>query len=497
MEELRDYQHEALIKAWQSLHTHGRALICLPCGVGKTVIFKHLIKQMDVKTLVLFSKVDLVRQSAKVIGDSCGVYCSTLNKRELHKKVVCASVQSVKKLDLSEFKLVVIDEVHNFNQDKGEYLKIAQLMKAKVAGFTATPFNPSGYIYGRDKFFPEVTYQKPLKYFFENKYLVIPTMKASNEQFDTSKLKIRMGEYDSKSIDLMVSDVNKAIRQVEDALPRIKDRKKVVWACCNISHATIIQSILKSKEETATIIHSKLNQEQRDSNLASFERGTTKHLVFVTIVSEGYDYPAIDTVILLRPTRSPRLYVQTVGRGLRLSEGKESCLVLDYGKVIAELGPIDKPAVFDRARGGPTKQRQILMKFCKGCLEYVPLATTICPECDYEFIQEKSYDKNLTTMHESGSILSGEVMRDKISRYVISDYVSKNGNRCKMISYYTDLMSPPIKEYFLETADYAMKKYKKRIYDLGLDNEKFIRYKKEGKYFNVIGLDYDRKRVRE
>jgi hypothetical protein len=97
--------------------------------------------------------------------------------------------------------------------------------------------------------------------------------------------------------------------------------------------------------ERAVCVHSLMKSAEQTDALREFEQGDTRHLVFVSKVSEGYDFPAIDAVVLFRPMRSPTLYIQTVGRGLRLHPDKSDCLVLDYGKVVSHCGRLDRPVV--------------------------------------------------------------------------------------------------------------------------------------------------------
>jgi len=95
----------------------------------------------------------------------------------------------------------------------------------------------------------------------------------------------------------------------------------------------------------ATCVHSKMVRRDETAALEAFTKGDARHMVFVTKLSEGFDYPATDAVILMRPMRSPTLMIQTIGRGLRLAPEKKDCLVLDYGQTIRHCGSLDRPVV--------------------------------------------------------------------------------------------------------------------------------------------------------
>lgn len=501
MIELRDYQHECLVAIWRALYEEKRALAVMPTASGKTEVFKALCEQFDGRVLILVNKIKLVKQTAKRVGDSCGVFCASLKRKEIFNKIVVASVQSLRGIDLNDFDLIIIDEVHNVDEKAGRFFQILDKLKdKKIAGFTATPFRNDGYIYGAERLFSKVTYSKTVKEMIENNYLVKPILRGSDVQFDTSKLSIKMGEYDSKSIDDLVKSESKAILQVNDALSKLEGRKKIVWSCANIEHAQMISTILKTKEETATSVHSKQSLLEQEQAISSFENGTTRHMTFVTIVSEGYDYPPIDAVVLMRPTRSPRLYIQTVGRGLRLAENKKDCLILDYGRVVAELGPIDNPKVIKQV-GKLTKEERSKneMKFCPACFTYMPIQCSYCEFCKHEFAPKDPL-KNLTKKSdESSSILSPKeekIFFEKIKDFRVNfDHVSKNGNKCIKITYIPeDIFADSINEYFMQNVYWAQINYKKRVEKLnslkdGFVKELILSYKKD-KYIKVVDLKY-------
>ncbi len=180
--------------------------------------------------------------------------------------------------------------------------------------------------------------------------------------------------------------MEKLKRQCEDIVVRTQDRRAVAIACCSIDHARRVHALLGP---SAVLVTSADAFEEREFELDEFTSGRAKYLVFVSIVSEGFDHPPIDCVVLLRPTRSACLYVQTVGRGLRTSPGKTELLVLDYGHVVSNCGPLDRP--FVRQGHGrpsiPTTPLDIRIVHCKGCGEfYFPEAGTYppCPRCQHD-----------------------------------------------------------------------------------------------------------------
>jgi len=128
--------------------------------------------------------------------------------------------------------------------------------------------------------------------------------------------------------------------------------------------------------------------------LKRFKDGDLKYLVNVNVLTTGFDAPNIDCVVLLRPTNSPGLFYQMVGRGFRLHSSKENCLVLDFGGNILRHGPVDDLQIKESDQGdgeAPAKE-------CPECQEVIHAAYATCPECGHEFPPCENCGK-----HPSGS----------------------------------------------------------------------------------------------
>jgi DNA repair protein RadD len=120
----------------------------------------------------------------------------------------------------------------------------------------------------------------------------------------------------------------------------------------------------------------------REKAIADFKSGKLRCLINVNVLTTGFDHPAVDLVALVRATASTGLYVQMVGRGTRIADGKENCLILDYGQNVERHGFIDQVKPKDKMSSGdgeaPTKQ-------CESCQTMVHAACQICPECGFQF----------------------------------------------------------------------------------------------------------------
>lgn len=460
-------------------------------GLGKTEILIALIKRSiearsDIKVCFIVNKLGLLSQTVsriqRALGDVVSVYSG--KEKDLTKQIVVASIQSLHKRNVP-FNLVILDEAHNVNQTEGMYYKFISNLapKTKVVACTATPFRADGYIYGEDKWFNKPCFSKGLEWSIENKFLVPPTCKRVKEKFDTRKLKIRMGDYDMASLNELVSDKDKLVSQVEDALPQLTGRHTIIWACINIKHAEAITAILTAAGEDVSILHSKQDNAESSYNKYMFECGIHRHLVFVTIVSEGYDHPPIDAVVLMRPTRSPIMYIQVIGRGLRLSEGKNNCLVLDYGGVIENLGPLHDPVISTKKKN-KKGVIEIKMKFCTHCYEYCELKAKVCPCCEEPFPEPEVNLKNLTTKAYQ------ETHHTLMVVGITTDlYTAKSGNECNRITYhFQELFFERVVEYYVISSYKARMFLQNRLSELEVGE---VDFDKTPSYYTVEPIAFD------
>jgi len=460
----RDYQLEAVAAVWAKIKKADNALVVLLMGTGKGRISAMLMMQSwrakpDIRIDFIVNRVELLDQTVRVLGefftdDQLGTY--TGKKKQLGRMITVGTIQSLHRVEREPPNLIILDEVHNVSDlPESAYRKYVasnyeRNPKLKVVGLTATPYRSNGYIYGeKTSMFDSVTYERDLRWALEKGILVIPRMKRVEEQFDASDVKIVAGDYDQGELERLTNDLEKVRAQVADALPRLIGRKKIVWACTGIKHSELLAAVLRENGEDAVAYHSKL--ESRGPVMDHW-KAKGRHLTFISIIKEGFDFPPIDAVCLCCPTRSPVKYLQIVGRGLRTHPDKVDCLVLDYGRVIETCGPLDKPFIRKKGEKNP---KESLMKFCPQCLEYMEKTTHQCPACGYvpPPPAERDGTKALDTRHRSGAILSGEVEPPPsswipIRSVVIAEHKAKSGRICTKITYLpANALTKPVVEY--------------------------------------------------
>ncbi|EJC6758838.1 DEAD/DEAH box helicase [Vibrio parahaemolyticus] len=352
---LRPYQADSVKAVIHYFRKHSTpAVIVLPTGAGKSLVIAELARLAKGCVLVLAHVKELVEQNhAKYEGYGLkgAIFSAGLGRKETDQQVVFASVQSVvRNLDSfkNQFSLLVIDECHRVPDDKNSsYQKVITHLRElnpgiKVLGLTATPYRLGmGWIYQyhtrgqvrteESRFFRDCIFELPIRYLLDENFLTpARMMDAPVLSYDFSQLKpANTGRYKEAEMDMVIDKAKRATPQiVEQIIQYARERKGVMIFAATVRHAQEIHGLLP-EGETAIVIGDTPTPE-RDAIIQAFKNREIKYLVNVSVLTTGFDAPHVDLIAILRPTESVSLYQQIVGRGLRLSEGKNECLVLDY-----------------------------------------------------------------------------------------------------------------------------------------------------------------------
>jgi len=383
---LRPYQQEAV----DATLTHFRksdesAVIVLPTGAGKSLVIAELARLAKRKILVLTHVKELVEQNhAKYqsYGLEGGVFSAGLKRKENRHQVTFASVQSVSaNLDQfrDEYSLIIIDECHRVSgEETSQYQRIIELLRQqndslKVLGLTATPYRLAmGWIYrfhyrgfvrsDEDKPFQHCIFELPLSYMINRGFLTKPELvNAAVAQYDFSALaQDRFGEYAEKDVNQLLSKHQRVTRAIiEQVMELAAQRKGVMIFAATVDHAREITGYLP--EHHTALITGATDLNERALLIQRFKQRQLKYLVNVSVLTTGFDAPHVDFIAILRPTQSVSLYQQIVGRGLRLDEGKQDCLVIDYAGNSVNL---HHPEVGERK---PNPDSEPVQVFCPGC----------------------------------------------------------------------------------------------------------------------------------
>lgn len=453
----RGYQIEAVESVFKYFSNNtGNPLLCLPTGTGKSVIIAMLLKKIfdtfpNQKVLMITHVKELIQQNyekLKAVWNEApvGIYSAGLKKRESQQNIIFCGIQSVaKKAELfGSVDLVVIDEAHLVSHNANSQYRnfIAKLKESnaylKVVGLTATPFRSNFGLLTDAGIFTDIAFDITQKDEFvkliNQGYLSALVPFATNHKIDVSNVKITNGEYNQKELAkaVKVGDITEKI--LNDAIEIAKNRNKWLIFSCGIEHGKDICNTLNEKGILTTCVFGDLSNAERDKNIQDFKAGKYKAIVNYGVLTTGFDCPEIDCIIMMRPTLSPVLWVQMLGRGTRPSANKENCLVLDYAGNTGRLGAINDPKIPNKSKTKNKKQKQgeATLKTCPMCNATNIAQNMYCWKCNYFFKGEKlnSVSSDLALIEKTS------LQFVKISKINISIYQKKGKPKCLKVDYY-------------------------------------------------------------
>lgn len=334
--QLRPYQiqaKDAVLSEWSE--GHRKTLLVLPTGTGKTVVFAKVVEDRvnnGGRALVLAHRGELLSQAADKIMDASGMACA-LEKAEStslgsNMPVTVGSVQSLAqpkrlaRFPRDYFTDIVVDEAHHCLSDSYQRV-LAHFPKANILGVTATP--DRGDMKNLGQFFDSKAYEYTMPQAIRDGYLCPIKAQMIPLELDISGVKVTSGDFSS-------GEIGSALEPYLDQIARemthyCKGRKTVVFLPL-IQTSQKFCAILNCYGLRAAEVNG--NSENRAEVLRDFENGRYDVLCNSMLLTEGWDCPAVDCVVVLRPTKVRSLYQQMVGRGMRLFPDKEHLLLLDF-----------------------------------------------------------------------------------------------------------------------------------------------------------------------
>jgi DNA repair protein RadD len=439
MIELRPYQHEAVQAVYDYLRHHDdNPCVVIPTAGGKTPVMSTICRDAVVKwqgrVLILAHVKELLEQAADKLRAICpdvgfGVYSAGLKRRDTQHSVIIAGIQSVYKraCELDAFDLIIVDEAHLIQPD-GEGMYRTFLAEAKVVnprlrtiGLTATPFRlKSGMICGPDNILNAICYEIGVKELIRDGYLCPLVTKAGVQKADTSDLHVRAGEFIADEVESLMDRDELVESACGEIVEYTRGRHAVLIFASGIKHAQHIQRVLRETHGVECgFVCGKTPAAERDETLARFrgvqsdglfEREPLGYLVNVNVLTTGFDAPNIDCVAVVRPTMSPGLWYQMLGRGFRLHPGKQNCLVLDFGNNALRHGPVDQSRVRENGTNG-SSDSEPPAKECPECHSLIAAGYSACPDCGHEFPQRERANHDATASTEG--VLSEQVVNER------------------------------------------------------------------------------------
>ena len=331
----RQYQQDALEAIWNNLDIH--PLVSVPTGGGKSLIIAELCKRAiemykGTRIAIIVPKKELVTQNYQELIEQypkapVGIFCAGLNQKNA-KDITIATIQSIYKHDnLKPYDLIIVDESHliSKNNDGMFHDFFSYHENAKIIGLTATPYRmKSGYLHkGEGALFDKLVYECDIRSLVKDKYLSPIVSYSGSKQADLTNVHIRAGEFkaDEMQAEFISNDITEAA--VKDCIKKCKLQKSIIVFASGIEHSMqIIELFRDANIGRIEGVTSETKKHERDSFVQDFKDQKIRILVNVNVYTTGFNAPNVDTIILLRATKSPGLYVQMVGRGLRIAPKK-------------------------------------------------------------------------------------------------------------------------------------------------------------------------------
>ena len=374
--QLRDYQQrasDAAVGFFSEKKPRGNGLLILPTGAGKSLVIADIASKIDEPLIVLQPNREILDQNYKKLLSydvfDCSIYSASLNRKEINR-ITFATIGSVMNHlhDFDAFHKIIIDECHLVNPGEGQYKEFIEAVEGrKVVGLTATPFRLGQTIdpktinwkvpqYGsilkfitrtRPRIFDRVLYFCQVRelldkgYLAQMRYFDMVKIEGERVKMENVKLNTTGADYDEKSLkaeferadfyEYTLTIINRILHP-KDGKPRngilvftkfVEDAERLTW----------------DLDGVCEMVSGSTPMKEREAILERFKSGETKVVANVGVLTTGFDYPALDTIILARPTMSLALYYQMVGRAIRPYPGKVGW-VIDLCGTVSKFGEV-------------------------------------------------------------------------------------------------------------------------------------------------------------
>lgn len=352
--DLRDYQDDCVRDLAASLRETGRGQLVLATGLGKTVVMAETTAQLfrdgviaGGRVLVLADKRELVEQLQREFWQQLPKSVPTHllvggESPAFWDGITFATVQSVlpRMSSMPKFGLVWVDEAHHIGSDSFRRV-IDELDAPMVGGATATPWRG-------DRFDIDLVLGQPVAkigideglrrgFLCETDYRLLAdnidwafVRKHSRNEYSIKELNTRL---------LIPTRDEEAARLIASTF-KDENRQSLVVFCAGVEHAKSFAAMLRLYDFKASHITGEMSARDREKTMAGLRRGTINAVTTVDIFNEGVDVPDVDMLAFMRVTHSRRIFVQQLGRGLRLAKNKDKVVVLDFVSDLRRLSEV-------------------------------------------------------------------------------------------------------------------------------------------------------------
>lgn len=366
--QLRPYQQDAVDSAvsWMK-KCKSPAVLELATGAGKSwiaaAIAKWFIENAQKKVLILQPSLELTEQNYSkwiATGEKASIFSASANSKCTRYDVIYGTpktvLNSIERFG-DKFGLIIIDECHQITPTIKEIISKIKTRneRLRVIGMTATPYRMNtGYIYHQNlvtnkaldeneavkPYFSALLYSIKTRELISMGFLTEAHTEATNESYDTKDLTLnKMGNFDAKQVSSVFENHGRLTAKiVQDVIAKTHNRKGVMLFASTVRHAEEIMESLPP--DNSMMLGGDINMDKatRANLISDFKEQNYKYIVSIGTLTTGFDAPHVDAVAVLRATESESLFQQIIGRGLRLSEDKDDCLILDYAQNIERHG---------------------------------------------------------------------------------------------------------------------------------------------------------------
>lgn len=343
--QLRDYQSKASAAAVNSFKskTKKNSVLVLPTGAGKSLVIADIASKIDSPLIVLQPNKEILQQNFAKIQSygifDCAVYSASLNRKDINRITFATIGSVIRHMDFfKHFKYVIVDECHLVNSNGGMYKTFFEDVQRQIIGLTATPYRLSTSGGGamlkfitrtRPKIFSDVIYHCQVSELLAKGFL------AKLNYYDLTRIDLTRVRSNSTGADFDEKSLSAEFERVDIYNYILSTVKRLLCPKSGVPRRGILiftmftreAEMLASAIPGGAFVSGETPDTERDRILREFKSGKIKVLANVGVLTTGFDYPELDTVVLVRPTKSLSLYYQMVGRVIRPAPGKEGWLI--------------------------------------------------------------------------------------------------------------------------------------------------------------------------
>ena len=382
---LRDYQQQAsdaAINFFKSKRERNGILV-LPTGAGKSLVIADIAHRLDGNVLVFQPSKEILEQNFDKLRsygvEDCSIYSASFNSKEINR-ITFATIGSVKSHmeDFNHFRYIIVDECHGVNPQGGMYKDFFDCAKRKILGLTATPYRLTSaqicldengrydptcepqnkcilkfLTRTRPRVFHDVIYQVEIHTLLQRGYLsklnyydmtIVPQeglkRNTTGMDFDEKSL---FEEFQRVNLQDHLVNIIRRLQHPKSGIPR---KGILVFTKFLEESENLCRSI-----DDCEMLSGETPKKERERIIKDFKSGKIKVLTNVGVLTTGFDYPELDTVVMARPTMSLAMYYQILGRAIRPHPSKEAGWIVDLCGNIKRFGKVEDLRLFERKPG--------------------------------------------------------------------------------------------------------------------------------------------------